>query len=238
MVPILAIPTYKRHQTLTNRTLRFLEKAHYPAEKIYLFVADTVEEAIYSSNVPKNLYGKIIVGVKGLAEQRNFITDFFPEDEILIQMDDDIKKIDTPDITFLDLIDHAIKKLNELNSGLFGVMPNDDTRRYADKTTTHLTHIIGCFFVHRNHKDIRITHTEKEDYERSILYFLRYGTVLRYRGGGVSTTYQQGTGGLQESNRKQSQEEGVIHLTTTYPTLCKRKDKKGCPDVTLNWRSK
>lgn len=237
MLPTLAIPTYSRHLTLATKTLRFLEQSSYPAEKIYLFVANTVEAALYSSHIPKNLYGKIIVGVKGLVEQRNFISDFFPEDEILIQMDDDVKRIHTPGITFLELVEHAVKELGHRRAGLFGVLPNDDGRRYKNVTTTYLTHILGSFFICRNHKDIRLTHSEKEDYERSILYFLRYGQVLRYRGGGVTTTYQKGTGGLQQEGRSKREEEGVVYLLATYPRLCKRKDKKGNPDLALNWRA-
>jgi hypothetical protein len=235
-LPLVAIPTYKRYHT--QKTLHFLAKVGYPVDKIYLFVADTVEAALYATHVPKNLYAKIIVGVPGLAAQHNFITDFFDEGEIILHFDDDVKEIDTPNIPFLALVRYAILQLNVKNAGLFGVLPNDDARRYSDEMTTHLTHIIGCFFMSRNHKDIRITYTEKDDYERSILYFLRYGNVLRYRGAGIVTTYQKGVGGLQEEGRKERQEVSVVYLVGKYPGLCKRKDKKGCPDLLLNWRGK
>jgi len=234
-LPEVAIPTYKRSHSI--KTLDYLASVSYPADKITLFVADDEEALLYYRAVPRGLYGRLVVGVKGLMEQRNFITEYYPEDTILIQMDDDIKKIDSKK-TFIELIEDAVKILTTRKGGLWGVLPNDDKRRYSDNTTSHLTHVLGSFFICRNHKDIRITATEKEDYERSILYFLKYGEVYRYRGAGVATTYQKGEGGLQEEGRVARMEQGVQNLLKLYPLYCLRKDKKNMPDVSLNWRAK
>jgi hypothetical protein len=235
--PQLVIPTYNRYASISSKTLAFLKSVDYPASKITLFVSDIDQEKLYSGTIDRELYGTIEVGVKGLAEQRNFITAFYPEDTILISMDDDIKKIDTPTMSFQSLVRMALEWLRTHKGGLFGVLPNDDKRRYSDKTTTHLTHILGAFYIFRNHKDIVITHTEKEDYERSILYFQRYGEVYRYRGGGVVTTYQKGDGGLNNTDRRLRQEEGVKNIIQRYPGFVKRCDKKGSPDVLLDWRA-
>ena len=234
-LPEVAIPSYKRSHSI--KTLDYLASVSYPADKITLFVADDEEALLYYRAIPRALYGKLVVGVKGLMEQRNFITNYYPEDYIYIGMDDDVKKIDSR-IPFLTLIQNAVEKLNTRKGGLWGVFPNDDKRRYSDDTTTHLTFIIGSFFVCRNHKDILISYAEKDDYERSILYFLKYGEVYRYRGAGVSTTYHKGEGGLQEEGRVAKMEQGVQNLLKLYPSYCLRKDKKGMPDVSLNWRAK
>jgi len=236
-LPELAIPSYRRSNTIASKTLAFLASVSYPAEKITVFVADEEEALLYYRAIPRTLYGRLVVGVKGLMEQRNFISQHYPEDSIIVQMDDDIKKIDSPTHSFLCILQNAVERLNTRKGGLWGVLPNDDKRRYSDTTTTHLTHILGSFFVCRNHRDIQITATEKEDYERSILYFKRYGEVYRYRGAGVSTTYQKGDGGLQEEGRLGRMEEGVKNLTSKYALYCVRKDKKGVPDVALNWRA-
>jgi hypothetical protein len=235
-LPEVAIPSYRRYDTISSKTLAFLASVSYPADKITIFVADDEEAELYYKNVPRRLYGRLVVGVKGLMEQRNFITQFYPEDCIYIGMDDDVKKIDSS-LHFIVLIENAVKKLEERKGGLWGVFPNDDKRRYADETTSHLTFIIGSFFVCRNHKDIQITYTEKDDYERSILYFKKYGEVYRYKGAGISTTYKKGEGGLQSDGRLFNMEEGVINLLNRYPGYCVRKNKKGMPDVALNWRA-
>jgi hypothetical protein len=237
--PTLVIPTYNRYNSIAHKTLAFLKSVDYPSDKITLFVSCADQEKLYSGVVPRELYGTIEIGVKGLMEQRNFITQFYPEDTILISMDDDVKKIDLPTMSFQGFVQMALERMRSHKGGLFGVLPNDDKRRYSNKTTTHLTHILGSFYIFRNHKDI-VSHTSvKEDYERSILYFQKYGEVYRYRGGGVQTTYQKGKGGLNNSDRVKKEEEEVLYLLKTYPGYLKRKDKKGgtAPDVLLDWRA-
>ena len=152
-------------------------------------------------------------------------------------MDDDVKSIDTPTLSFQGLIKMALELLRTHKGGLFGVLPNDDARRYSEKTTTHLAFILGAFYIYRIHKDI-VSHTSvKEDYERSIQYFQRYGEIYRYRGGGVQTTYQKGTGGQPSVDRRAKEEQEVLYLLKTYPGYLRRKDKKGNPDVLLDWRA-
>ena len=63
------------------------------ASKIYLFVANKTELKLYQSIIPTNQYNKIIVGKKGLKNQRNYITNYFPEGHPIVQMDDDINEI-------------------------------------------------------------------------------------------------------------------------------------------------
>lgn len=236
MFPYIAIPSYKRSDTIASKTLKFLHLSGYPASRIHIFVADDEEYKLYSA-VDEELYDEIIIGVKGLKDQRNFITSFYAEDEIIIQMDDDVKGIRC-DLTFLQLVDIGLSSLEYRTAGLWGVMPNDDARRFKEATTKHLTHILGSFFMIRNHKDVKITHTEKEDMERSIIYFRRYGQVLRYQNAGVVTTYGKGTGGLQsDKDRSNNIKAGIQNLITLYPDCCNLTDKKGVQDIILNWRA-
>ena len=237
MFPFIAIPSYNRSDTIGSKTLKFLHLSGYPASRIHIFVADYDEFEKYRAALDEDLYGEIITGVKGLKDQRNFITSFYNEDEIIIQMDDDVKGIRC-NLPFLTLVELGLASLEYRAAGLWGVMPNDDARRFKDATTKHLTHILGSFFMVRNHRNIQITHTEKEDMERSILYFRRYGQVLRYQNAGVCTTYGKGTGGLQsDKDRSENIKAGIQNLITLYPDCCKIVDKKGIQDIILNWRA-
>lgn len=235
MLPFIAIPSYKRANSISKKTLKFLQVSNYPVDRIHIFVANEEEFQDYKRLVSEDLYGEIIVGVKGLMEQRNFISSFYKEDEIIIQMDDDVITIKSS-ISFLTLVEIGVNSLYGRTSGLWGVLPNDDGRRFKDATTKHLTHILGSFFIVRNHRNIKITHTEKEDMERSILYFRRYGEVLRYQNAGVATTYRKGTGGLQITDRVDTMKAGIQNLITQYPEYCRVVQKKGIPDIVLNWR--
>jgi len=238
MLPRLVIPSYQRPHLIQTKTLRYLRVQGYPSDQILIFVASEDEKRLYETGVPPHLYGEIIVGRLGLKEQRNFISDYLDEDEIYISFDDDVESLKLiPNYTFYDLIRDACNVIGARETGLVGVLPNDDARRFKDSTSTHLAHILGAFFIARNHRDLRITRTHKEDYLRSILYFLRYGTVYRSRRGGVQTKYLRGNGGIQSENRREREIEGVRYLTETYPNLCRRKDKGEHPDLELNWRA-
>ena len=236
-LPQIAIPTYMRSHIISNLTLKYLEQQGYPASNITLFVASEGEYRQYSARVPRHLYNEIVVGELGLKEQRNFISLYYKENEILIQLDDDVKgfKMLNPAETFLDLVQKGLQHMNEAG-GLFGVMPCDDGRKMKSRTTTHLTHIIGSFFMIRNHKNLLLNISEKEDFERSILYFLRYNKVGRYQGAGVITKYTKTEGGLQTSPRQANMIEGINYLNQNYFDAVKLVHKKSGLDITLNWR--
>ena len=157
MYPRLAIPTYRRSDIVATKTLAFLERMGYPAGLIYLFVADEQEKETYLNTVPFYLYGHIVVGVPGLVNQRNFITDFFDDEEIIVCMDDDIESIDCINNHFIGLVEYGVKLIDIREGGLFGIRPNTDGRLYTFTTTSHLAFIIGSFNIRRNHHTIRLT---------------------------------------------------------------------------------
>lgn len=90
---IVAIPSYKRSKTIGDKTLKVLHDKKVCSSRIYIFVANKNEENEYIKNIPKHLYYKIIVGVLGLRNQRNFITKYFPEFTCIVECDDDLKEI-------------------------------------------------------------------------------------------------------------------------------------------------
>ena len=57
-----------------------LHRHKITSSKIYLFVANKTESKLYQKTIPKTSYNNIIIGKKGLKNQRNFITNYFDED--------------------------------------------------------------------------------------------------------------------------------------------------------------
>lgn len=90
---VIAIPSYQRYSILEQKTLSMLNKYNIPKKRIYVFVADQDEQKIYHDYLNPALYGHLIVGKKGLKNQRNFITKFFPENQEILQLDDDISEL-------------------------------------------------------------------------------------------------------------------------------------------------
>jgi hypothetical protein len=239
LLPVIAIPTYKRASLISGLTLKFLKDSNYPPYLIRLFVASEEEAEEYRTLVPRLLYYVIIVGVPGLKEQRKFISNYFPEDQIIVQMDDDVKNIKThPTMSFIDLVLKGVDAV-ENAVGLWGVMPNDDGRKMREETTIHLAHILGSFFICKNDREIAeaIMTDDKEDFERSILYFQAYGAVARYKGAGVLTDYQKTPGGLQQEGRIERQLASIRYMLETYPGYVTAVNKPKGQDITLNWRA-
>ena len=90
---IIAIPSYKRADIIQTHTLAVLNRHKIKPECITIFVANQEEYDIYKAGVPSFLYNNLIIGVLGLKNQRNFISDYYPEGKYIVEMDDDIKSI-------------------------------------------------------------------------------------------------------------------------------------------------
>ena len=89
----VAIPSYKRAETLKKKTLETLKRGKVPASNVYIFVANKEEEKIYKEVIPKNLYHKIVVGIKGIANQRIFIRNYFKKGSHVVSIDDDVESV-------------------------------------------------------------------------------------------------------------------------------------------------
>jgi len=229
MLPRVCIPSYNRPGVLLTKTLDFLQRVAYPKDRINIFVASEEERLRYRAGC---FDYNLVVGVPGLVPQRNFISEWLDEDEIYVSLDDDVVGVKGGGL--LDVVRRGVALLETRQAGLFGVLPKDDARCFKDSTTTHLSFIVGAFFICRNHKDMRIQ-SFCEDYERCILYFKRYGAVFRYRGAGVQTRYAGTSGGLE--GRLGRKRNAVNQLISTYPDYCSFRDKKGEADILLKWRA-
>ena len=87
----IAIPSYKRPETIKQKTLRILNEHNIDKNKITIFVADTQEEAEYKQSLQDQY--KIVVGVPTIGKQRNFIEKYYNEGTQLMMFDDDLDAI-------------------------------------------------------------------------------------------------------------------------------------------------
>ena len=222
------------------------------ASKIYIFVADKEEAAEYADIVPRDLYRAIVVGKKGITQQRIFITQYFPENQYVVSVDDDVEAIER--LTSSSKLEKVkdvekffcdgYKALKEHNLFIWGVYPVRNPFYMSNKVTTDLKFIIGVLrgFINRKSKDL-VPHAEvKQDYEQSILYFKKDGGVLRFNDVTVKTKFLA-PGGL-GSDRHAANQRAADYLEKTYPefiTQFKRttnnKKTNGMAEVKLRDRS-
>ena len=74
---VVAIPSYKRPETLRDRSLKILKHHKIDKKKIFIFVSDTEQKKIYEDVLKDKYYNKIIVGVPGIKNIRNFMPKYF-----------------------------------------------------------------------------------------------------------------------------------------------------------------
>ena len=235
---VIAIPSYKREDTLKNKTLRVLKEQNIPKNKIFIFVGNQDEYQKYKAKLP-NYYNQIIIGQVGMGAIRNFITDYFPEGQQIFNMDDDINgfveltkeknkvtksKFQSKNFRGNDL-DKFIKKgfseCKKNNLSLFGIYPASNPFFMKKRITYDLRYIIGSCWGSVNNKSIKVSMDDKEDFERTLKYYMKDGGVIRFENVTVISGYYTEKGGMQETRTKERVLKSAEKLVKQYPNLCK-----------------
>jgi hypothetical protein len=231
---IIAIPSYKRADVCRDKTLEMLHKNHIPSNKIFIYVANKEEYEEYKKVLDKSKYNKLIVGIKGLVPQRQFIMSQWPEKKHIVFFDDDVATIDltlSPMYRGKSLetfFKGAFEECKKQQSYIWGVYPvfNPFFRKGREEISTCLNYIVGAFYgiINRpNLKAIQLTLTkengQKEDVERTIKYFINDGIVLRFNRIGFTTVYYNpnGSGLGTFKDRLKPMLEASQKLLKTYP---------------------
>lgn len=238
----IAIPSYKRHTTLKKKTMRVLAEYKVPAKIIHIFVANHEEAKIYRDTLDKGTYGKIIVGKPGIREIRNFMANYFAEGEKIVYLDDDISKIwqcfskgdpkskKDNKLEPLKSLDKFVKSAFRMSQRTgfhnWGVYPTDNpyfmkpTMPNNSHVSQDLKFLIGFFtgVINSHSAEVR-TISDKEDYERTIKYYLKDGGVLRFNNISCNTRCYKEPGGIQTDRKKENSRINAGKLIQDYPDL-------------------
>lgn len=225
---VVAIPTYNRPDEVTNKTLQTLKEGGVTKSRIYLFVANKQQEKLYEEAVPKNLYNKIVVGKKGIANQRNFIKKYFPENQYVVSIDDDVERLEVlkgDKLVEMKDVDgffkEAYKMLKKERLYIWGIYPVRNAFFMKNEVSTDLKFIIGVLrgFINRKTNKLKpsVSSESKEDYEQSILYYKLDGGVLRFNNITPKTKFNA-KGGLGQE-RQEMNRLAANYLKKTYPDI-------------------
>jgi hypothetical protein len=228
----IAIPSYNRSEVIGSKSLATLEKYKIPKDKITIFVVRE-EFVAYKKACPGY---QIVIGVKGLVEQREFIEHWFPLDSNILFMDDDVSdlfffsdaKTRQPISDLNQFISDGFLRASEIGATLWGIYPVDNAM-FASKSeeiSDGLSYIVGAFYGQKNTMDIRLNgYGTVEDRERTILRYLRDGKVLRFNKVGLRTKYFA-PGGLMSDERQKIHQIASETLVQKYPNLLRLKTRK------------
>lgn len=218
----IIIPSYNRHNSLL--TLDTLKRHNIDLSQVYMFLANEEQKELYE--VPDEV--NVVVGVLGLIQQRNLISNYFDEDEILVFLDDDIKEFTILEKPLQQVLDDSIEYLKNSPYQLLSFPPTSN--EFFNKTRGYkqgLYYCVGAFYINKNDKSLILTN-ELEDVERTILSYEKYGNVIRCSDIVFKTKYW-GKGGL-ENKRKQDGYNGMyknfIDLQYKYSRYIASRTKK------------
>jgi len=90
----IAIPSFKRVEVIKEKTLSLLKNSKVSKDNIYIFVSSKNDFDEYTEKLDPNTYNKIInTNVIGISYNRNYIIDYFNENDHIVFMDDDINHV-------------------------------------------------------------------------------------------------------------------------------------------------
>jgi hypothetical protein len=224
----ICIPTYKRSNKF--KTIKMLEKKNIPSNWITIFVADDEEKELYQK-VTGGKYA-IIIGERGIKNQRNFISNYYPLNSIIVSMDDDITSIkhrgDTPLIEWLP---NCVKTLRDSEYGILGFSPTSDSRHSVDSNKPQFTtgRYLICGACHMYKNDGHVIEIDIiDDYDRSMQYIKKSGKTIRYWSACIKTTFGKGEGGLQTYRNIDNYIESVNTLVLKYPEVKVKMKHQNC----------
>jgi hypothetical protein len=245
---VVAIPSYKRTETLQAKTLSVLQRYKIPSSKIFVFVADKEEEEDYRKALEPGSYNKIVVGIKGLAPVRNFIAGYFPVGKKILFCDDDIQgflefdeskpRHEKPLVSLEKVIQRGFSECVKHGCRLWGAYPTPNGFFMKDTVSTDLKFCVGSFFglINPGNKELNIPTSEKEDYYRTLRMYELDGCVVRLNFVAPKTAYYKEAGGMQtDPERKKKQEVAVEFLLKEFPDWVKRNParKSGFPEIRI-----
>lgn len=250
---IVVVPSYNRPGAIKEKTLAVLDFHKIPHNKIYVFVANEDQKKQYLESIGDTY--NIVVGVKGLAQIRNFIFNYFPIGTKLVSFDDDVKKfvkladgklIDFEESELVQLINTGFEECEKSGAKLWGTYPVSTNAYFMKNTITHdFKFIVGSFWGCINPgAEIQITSgDEKEDYMRTILFWIRDKKIVRINYVAHRTSCYFGAGGLQSDGtdaRIAKQKAIVEKLLELYPQYIRinTRRKSIYPEILLRRQKK
>jgi hypothetical protein len=233
---IVVVPSYKRYKELQTKTLATLIRQGVPPACIYVFVANDAELLSYIE-VCQASPCYFVVGVPGLVNQRNFISNYFEKGKKIVCLDDDIESIynvfsskscDNKEINLPEFFDKAFETAEKEGVTLWGTYPVDNAYfAYARPTvSTTFSYICGAFYGYINDDPPVIeTGDALEDRARSIFYYEKEGKTLRFNHICYKTKYFA-PGGMEDPQRKERHSNVADILEAEYPHLVSKRIKK------------
>lgn len=238
---VVAIPSLKRSNLLLEKTYKLLKKHNIPDNMIYVFVIDNEYEE-YKKALPNC---NIVVGRFSAKNNKNYILDYFKDNQYILQLDDDIKDlyeaIDKKTLKSISNLDNIVRegfRIIELEKcNIYGVYPIKNAGFMfgnKHKVSQSLNYCCGAVLLLKNHRLNKRKLNLVEDFEFSLRNYIEFGKILRNNRICVEANQYTYDGGLQFNNNRNKQNKliEIQKLIREYPQYVKLVRKNnGQPDI-------
>jgi len=236
----VAIPSYRRYDTIRDKTLETLRRGGVALSDIYIFVVDD-EKELYQRACSGY---QIIPGLLGLVQQRAFIQAFLPLDSYIVMMDDDIEQIWRPidsktkqEITDIPGLISEMK-IRMISEGvtIAGIYPCNNLKFALGnpEITTDFRYLVGAMYMIKNLRmpDVQLDSSDPASHEdkiRTIKYYQKEGKTLRFSWVQIKTKYF-GKGGLDSPDRLKLHASEAEALCLRFPEYLRLQKSKKLTD--------
>jgi site-specific DNA-cytosine methylase len=237
----IAIPSFKRAETLKKKTLALLTRHKIDPKRVTIFVANEAELKTYKKALKDTPYKNLIVGELGIMEIRNFMWKHYAEGTPVLFIDDDIKEMkmlvpgdnveatDKKNVELIpvedlerDLIIPGFNMMREHSAYIWGINAANNDFYMKNQVSVGLYYIIASFYgaIIRHDDKLLCGTDDKEDYERSVQHFIKDGRVVRLSFATADTAYYKEPGGMNATRNIQTVSKGAEYMLRKYPKYC------------------
>jgi len=221
---VYVVKSHQRVDRFFDRTYtKVILKQGFELSRVYVFVSTVKDVELYSCKYPKI---NIVKAPKGVSAVDNFITDYFKDGQPIIYMNDDVSGV--KELIGGKLKDISADKLNTIIAAMFGKMmrngityggfyPVPNTMFMSgQKITYDFCLIMDPLSLVINNKKIRITISDKSDFEKSIQHFKYQGALMRFNHIALKVEYYGKIGGFQGRDENTEMETATA-MMKKYP---------------------
>jgi hypothetical protein len=230
----IAIPTHRRFELFQNNILSYLDKCGVARDRLYLIMSDKEDADKYKAIDGVNVIFE--KPLKDLKEKHNFIVDYFNHGEEIVCMEDDVEcltklsktKRADPFYKFDDMCKIGFKECRKHRTKLWGISPTCNDFYMSNRVGACFKFIASYCFGMINDRNTKATISHKHDYERTILNFIKFGSVIRLDMIGQKSHSFKNKGGLQcksKDERAVAEVEANNYLINRYKGYVKKKSR-------------